>query len=159
MRYQFIQEHQSQFRMTILLRVLGVSSSGFYGWQKRPVSQRARQKEQLIAQINELFEESKARYGSPRIHRDLQALGIQCSPKRVARLMREQNIAVPKIRKFVTTTDSAHAFPVAQNLLNRAYQVESVSGLNQAWAGDITYIATAQGWLYLAGCPSGGCST
>ena len=150
MRYQFIQEHQGQFRLTILLRLLGVSSSAFYQWQKRPVSQRAQQKQQLMAQICELFEESQGRYGSPRIYRDLQALGIQCNQNRVARLMQEQNLVVRKARKFVATTDSGHAFPVAQNLLNREYQVEAVAGLNRAWAGDITYVPTAQGWLYVA---------
>lgn len=150
MRYQFMQEHQGQFRLTILLRLLGVSASAFYQWQKRPVSQRAQQKQQLMALIGELFKESKGRYGSPRIYRDLQALGIQCSQKCVARLMKEQNLVVRKPRKFVATTDSGHAFPVAQNLLNREYQVEAVAGLNRVWAGDITYVPTAQGWLYVA---------
>jgi len=150
MRYQFIQKHQGQFRMTVLLRMLGVSSSAFYQWQKRPVSQRARQKKQLAAQVCELFHQSKRRYGSPRIHRDLQALGIKCSQKRVARLMQEQNLMVRKPRKFVATTDSRHTFPVAENLLNREYRVEEVAGLNRAWAGDITYVPTAQGWLYVA---------
>ena len=150
MRYQFIQEHRGQFRMTVLLRVLGVSASAFYQWQKRPVSQRAQHKQLLVAQICQLFEQSKRRYGSPRIHRDLQARGIRCSPKRVARLMKEHNLVVPKPRRFVATTDSGHAFPIAQNLLNREYQVEAVTGLNRAWAGDITYVPTAQGWLYVA---------
>ena len=150
MRYRFIQQHQGQFRMSVLLRILGVCASAFYGWQKRPVSQRAQQKQLVVSQICELFQQSKGRYGSPRIHRDLQALGIRCSQKRVARLMKEQNLIVRKPRRFVATTDSAHAFPVAQNLLNRQYQVQAVAGLNRVWAGDITYIPTAQGWLYVA---------
>ncbi len=150
MRHQFIQEHQGQFRTTLLLRMLGVGASTFYAWQKRPISKRARQKELLVEQISQLFAHSKGRYGSPRIQRDLQAAGIGCSQKRVARLMKEQNLAVRKPRRFVATTDSGHAFPVGQNLLNRQYQVESVPGLNRAWAGDITYIPTAQGWLYVA---------
>lgn len=150
MRYQFIQEHQGQFRRTLLFRLLGVSSSAFYQWQKRPLSQRAVQKQQLMAQIGELFEQSHGRYGSPRIHQDLQALGIQCNQNHVARLMKEHNLVVRKARRFVATTDSGHAFPVAQNLLNREYQVEAVSGVNRVWAGDITYVPTAQGWLYVA---------
>jgi len=150
MRYRFIEEHQGQFRMSVLLRMMGIGASAFYGWQKRPVSQRAQQKELLVAHICELFHQSQSRYGSPRIHRDLQALGIRCSQKRVARLMKEQNLVVRKPRKFVATTDSGHAFPVAQNLLNRKYQVDAVAGLNQVWAGDITYVPTAQGWLYMA---------
>jgi transposase InsO family protein len=88
--------------------------------------------------------------GSPRIHQDLQASGIKCSRNRVAQLMKEHNLVVPKTRRFVTTTDSGHAFPVARNLLNRECQVEAVAGLNRAWAGDITYVPTAQGWLYVA---------
>ena len=133
-----------------MFRVLGVRASAFYKWKKRPLSQRSRQKETLVAHINELFEESNGRYGSPRIHRDLKAAGIPCSGRRVAQLMKEQRLVAHKPRKFVVTTDSNHAFPVARNLLNREYQVENVSGLNRTWAGDITYVPTAQGWLYLA---------
>jgi transposase InsO family protein len=114
------------------------------------VSQREQQKETLVAHICELFCDSDRRYGGPRIHRDLKALGIRCSEKRVARLMKKQRSVARKPRKFVVTTDSKHAFPVAQNLLNRKYQVESVVGVNQAWDGDITYVPTAQGWLYVA---------
>jgi transposase InsO family protein len=150
MRYQFIEEQQSQFRLNVLLRVLGVCASAFYGWKKRPVSQREQQKETLVAHICALFEASGGRYGSPRIHRDLEAMGIKCSPKRVAQLMKEQHLLARKPRKFVVTTDSNHAFPLAQNLLNREYQVENVAGLDRAWAGDITYVPTSQGWLYLA---------
>jgi transposase InsO family protein len=98
----------------------------------------------LVTHICELFEQSKGRYGSPRIHHDLQALGIRCSQKRVARLMRERNLVVRKPRRFVVTADSAHALPVVQNLLNREFPVEVVAGLNRAWAGDITYVSTAQ---------------
>lgn len=150
MRYQFIQEHREQFRITVLLRVLGVSASAFYQWHKRPVSQRVQHKQLLVEHICELFKQSKGRYGSPRIHRDLQALGIRCSQKRVARLMQEHNLAVRTTRRFVATTDSGHALPVAPNRLNRQYQVDAVAGINRAWAGDITYIPTAQGWLYVA---------
>ena len=125
-------------------------------WTSPVVSQRARHKQLLVAQICELFEQSKGRYGSPRIYRDLQALGIRCSQKRVARLMKEQNLVMRKPRKFVTTTDSGHALPVAQNLLNREYQVEAVAGLNRAWAGDITYIPTPTFRLRRDGCMSPG---
>jgi len=148
MRYRFIQEYQGQFYMSVLFRMTGVWASAFYAWQKRPVSQRAQQEQQLIAHIREMFEQSQGRYGSPRIHQDLQALGISCSQKRVARLMKEHNLVAQKPRRFIVTTDSAHALPVAQNLLNRKFQVEAVAGLNRAWAGDITYVPTAQGWLF-----------
>jgi transposase InsO family protein len=93
----------------MLLRILGVSASAFYrwqkGWKKQPVSQRARQMELLVGQICKLFGESKGRYGSPRIHRDLLALGIRCSQKRVAWLMKEQNLVVRLSRRFVATTE------------------------------------------------------
>ena len=104
-----------------------------------------------MAHINELFHHSDRRYGSPRIHRDLKAVGVKCSEKRVARLMKEQRLVARKPRRFVVTTDSNHGFPVARNVLDRKYQVENVVGLNRAWAGDITYVPTAQGWLYLQG--------
>ena len=133
-----------------MFRVLGVRASAFYRWKKRPVSQRQQQRETLAIHIKELFHDSEGRYGSPRIYRDLKAVGLKCSPKRVAQIMREQRLVAHKPRKFVVTTDSNHAFPVAQNLLNREYQVENVDGLDRAWAGDITYVPTAQGWLYLA---------
>jgi transposase InsO family protein len=113
MRYQFIREHQGQFRSTILFRMLGVCASAFYQWQKRPVSQRFQQKRHLMTLIHELFEQSQGRYGSPRIHQDLQALGIRCSQNRVAQLMKELNLVVTKARRFVVTTDSGHAFPIA----------------------------------------------
>ena len=150
MRYHFIQEHYGQFRNSVMFRVLGVRASAFYKWKTRPLSQRARQKAGLVAHINELFHDSEGRYGSPRIHRDLQALGVRCSPKRVAQIMKEHRLVAHQPRKFVVTTDSNHAFPVARNVLNREYQVENVAGLDRAWAGDITYVPTAQGWLYLA---------
>ena len=150
MRYHFIQKHNGQFRNSVMFRVLGVCASAFYRWKTRPVSQRQQQKETLVAHINELFHDSDGRYGSPRIHRDLQALSIKCSEKRVAHLMKEQRLVARKPRRFVVTTDSNHAFPVAKNVLDRKCQVENVVGLNRAWAGDITYVPTAQGWLYLA---------
>lgn len=150
MRYQFIQDHQGQFRSSSMFRVLGISSSAFHRWKKCSVSKRQQRKQQLAAHIRELFEESDGRYGSPRIHRDLQAQGVECSPKRVARLMKELHLVARPSRKFVVTTDSKHTFPLAQNRLNREYQVENVARLNRAWAGDITYVPTAQGWLYLA---------
>ncbi|PQV64632.1 Transposase InsO [Abditibacterium utsteinense] len=150
MRYHFIQEHHGQFQKSAMFRVLGVSSSAYHRWKTRPVSQRQQKKESLAAHICDLFGESDGRYGSPRIHRDLQALGIKCSSKRVAQLMKEHRLVARKPRKFVVTTDSNHAFPIVQNVLNRKYQVENVASLNRALAGDITYVPTAQGWLYVA---------
>jgi transposase InsO family protein len=136
MRYNFIQEYQGRFQNSVMFRMLGVSSSAFHRWKKRPESQREQQKQQLVTHICELFEESEGRYGSPRIHRDLKAVGIKCSPKRVAQLMKEQRLVARKPRKFVVTTDSNHAFPIAKNTLDRKYQVENqVSGRECGRAG------------------------
>jgi len=150
MRYQFIQAHQGQFQGSVMFRVLGVSSSAFHSWKKRGVSVSQQQKESLVAHIREIFQDSEGRYGSPRVHLELQAAGIHCSQKRVAHLMKDHHLVARKTRKFIVTTDSNHAFPVAQNRLNREYQVEAIAGMNRAWAGDITYVPTAQGWLYVA---------
>jgi hypothetical protein len=99
MRYHFIHEYQGQFHNSVMFRMRGVSSSAFHRWKTYPVSPRQQQKQQLASHICELFEDSDGRYGSPRIHPDLQALGIKCSPKRVARLMKEQHLVARKPRK------------------------------------------------------------
>jgi len=90
--------------------VLGVSSSAFHSWKKRPVSPRAQQKQRLVAHIGEIFEDSEGRYGSPRVHLELQSQGIACSQKRVAHLMKEHYLVARKPRRFVVTTDSNHRF-------------------------------------------------
>src|SRR5690606_31724087 len=89
-------------------------------------------------------------YGSPRVYRELLSQGIACSEKRVARLMQEMGLKVSARRRFVCTTDSRHSYPVSPNRLNREYGIEQIAGLDRVWAGDLTYIPTAQGWLYLA---------
>ena len=133
-----------------MCRVLQVSPSAYYAWSQRPVSAHQQRDEFLGLLIHQIHEESCGRYGSPRIYHELRAQGIRCSQKRVARLMHEHHLVARKRRRFVSTTDSRHAHPVAQNVLNREYQVEVVAAVNRAWAGDITYIPTAGGWLYLA---------
>jgi transposase InsO family protein len=133
-----------------MCRMLGVSRSGYYTWQGRPASQRVQEDEALSEQIRTIYQENRACYGSPRVHRELQVQGIHCGKKRVARLMQQQQLRASSPRRFVATTDSSHALPTAANVLDRQYQVEAVAGLNQAWAGDITYIPTGGGWLYLA---------
>jgi transposase InsO family protein len=117
---------------------------------KRGKSLRRVRDEELKVRIRHHFDISRGRYGSPRIHFELQDEGIRCSVKRVARLMRELKLSAQRPKKYVRTTNSAHGLPVAKNELDRQYQVERIEGLNRAWAGDITYIPTAEGWLYLA---------
>jgi putative transposase len=150
MKYQFIQEHRPQFSLAVLCRMLQVTCSGYYAWRQRPRSQRRQQDEQLIIHIRAIYGQSRGRYGSPRVHQELRAQGVGCSEKRVARLMREHHLVAQPRRKFVVTTDSQHALPVASNELDRQYQVEAVAGVNHVWAGDITYVPTAEGWLYVA---------
>jgi transposase InsO family protein len=101
----------------------------------------------LVVEIKAVHEESHRRYGSPRVHRELAARGRRVGKNRVARLMREHNVAARRRRRFRKTTDSRHDHPVAPNVLNREFTCE---GPNMKWAGDITYLWTKEGWLYLA---------
>jgi putative transposase len=124
-----------------------VSRGGFYAWRKRDKSARQIQNERLTEQIKTAHKESKETYGSPRIFADLKEAGVACSEKRVARLMRLHNIRAVRPKRFVATTDSNHEMPIAQNLLDRTFDVEAP---DTRWTADITYIWTSQGWLYLA---------
>ena len=133
-----------------MCRVLGVSRQAYYLWRTRPVSERARCNEELGTLIEALFHDNDQNYGSPRIHLELTLQGVRCSRKRVARLMKQKQLRACGPRRFVVTTDSSHAWPTAENLLNRAFQVKAIAHVNHTWAGDITYVPTAQGWLYLA---------
>lgn len=150
MKYVFIRENDTQFPTTVMCRVLQVRPSSYYAWSSRGVSDHRRRDEELSEKIQLSFQASRGRYGSPRVHRELRREGMVCSEKRVARLMREEGLAARKARRFTSTTDSRHPHPVAKNVLNRNYQVQTIADVNRVWAGDITYIPTAQGWLYLA---------
>ena len=129
-----------------MCRVMEVSTSGYYDWRRR--SPRSNQQdERLLMEIRAIHTESKRRYGSPRIHRKLRDRRIRCGQKRVARLMREHGIRARRVRRFKATTDSRHTLPVAENVLDRQFEVAVP---NARWAADITYIWTRDGWLYLA---------
>jgi transposase InsO family protein len=125
-----------------------VGRSGYYAWRSRAASQQARANEALLVQIQAEYETSRATYGSPRIQVALQRQGVRCSRKRIARLMQLHQIRARarKKRRPVTTQREAGAMP-APNLLNQEF---SASVPNQKWVSDITYIETAEGWLYLA---------
>jgi putative transposase len=123
------------------------SRSGFYAWQRRDVSPRAVADQELAQRIEVIHQGSRGRYGSPRVHAVLAGQGVTTSRKRVARLMREQGLCARRPRRFRKTTDSNHRFPVADNVLERRFEVDAP---DTAWAGDITYIPTREGWLYLA---------
>ena len=138
--------HRHQFPIVKMCKVLGVSKSGYYAWLKRKPSSRSIENGQLIEQIVEIHQQSGQTYGSPRITRELQARGCRCSRPRVARLMRKAQIRSKVARKFVVTTDSEHDFEFSPNLLARDFRTGELA---RAWVSDITYIATAKGWLYL----------
>lgn len=127
--------------------VFQVSSSGYYYWLKHPIGERARKQTELLVHIKQVFQESKCRYGSPRITVELNVQGIKTSRPRVARLMRKAHIQSVVQKKYkVQTTDSTHLYPLAENLLNRDFTADK---LGQKWVSDLTYIKTDQGWLYL----------
>src|SRR4051812_33331014 len=130
-----------------MCRVLEASPSGFYDWLRRPESQRAAEDRALIEKIQAVHNESRRTYGSPRVHASLKAAGYRIGRKRVARLMRENDIRPRTKRKFKVTTDSRHDHPIAPNLLDRQFTVEAP---NTVWLADLSYIWTREGWLYLA---------
>jgi putative transposase len=147
MRYDFVEAHRERWPVRLMCRVLGVSPGGYYDWRGRPQRPGAERRDALVVAVKAVHAEMKARYGSPRIHAELVARGEPCCVNTVARLMRQEGIAAKTKRKFRVTTDSNHDRPVAENVLAR--QFEPVAA-NQAWAADITYLATGEGWLYLA---------
>lgn len=133
-----------------MCRLLQVSTSGYYAWRRRPFafpSASHEADEKLLSEIKTIHVESKRRYGSPRVHKQLRQRGIRCGQKRVARLMREHGLRARRHRRFKATTDSRHTLPVAENVLERQFKAEVPDA---RWAADITYIWTQQGWLYLA---------
>lgn len=130
-----------------MCKVLEVSRSGYYDWRRRPVSKRDQENEQLVERIQEVHEESEKTYGSPRVYHQLRQEGYSCGENRVSRLMREKRIFAQIKRKFRCTTMSDHDYPIADNLVDRNF---NVSQPNQCWGSDITYIDTGEGWLYLA---------
>lgn len=147
MKYQFIKQHQQEFPVVVMCRVLSVSESGYYAWLKRPTCERKREDAQLTKDIEQVFEAHHGRYGSPRIHRELRDQGRRVARKRVARLMREAEYSARRKRRRVLTTRADASHPVAPNLLNREF---TATEPNTKWVTDITYIPTMQGWLYLA---------
>ena len=147
MIFPFIQAHKDVWPVRLMCDTLGVSAAGFYAWRDRPESQHQRRRTALLVEINAAHAEAKRRYGSPRIHAELLARGVGCCVNTVAKLMHDNDIRAKTARKFRHTTDSNHPLPVADNVLGRQFDP---SGPNEAWVADITYIATREGWLYLA---------
>lgn len=148
MKFAFIDEHRGEFPVELLCEVLSVTRSGYYAWRGRPQSPRTQRQAELVQQIELVHRESRGTYGSPRVHKSLEARGVACSQNTVAKLMRLTGVRARSARRFVVrTTDSRHDQVVAPNVLDRQFYPERPDAV---WAGDITYIPTGEGWLYLA---------
>jgi len=147
-RYQRIQAMEEEYRLSELCAAFAVSRSGYYAWRQREPSARQQANAQLLHTMEVLRHGEEICYGSPRMTRELRARGHPCSENRVARLMRRYALRARAPRRFVpVTTDSAHDLPIAPN---RLAECAAPDGPNQIWLQDITYVPTAQGWLYVA---------
>jgi len=144
---KWISDHTGKFKVQRMTELLEVSKSGFYRHLKRLPGKRAQENSFLLTKVKEIYEQGRKCYGSPRITASLRQQGYSVGRNRVARIMRENHLRAKMKRKRVNTTDSNHSRPVAENILNRQFQV---SEPNRVWAGDITYIPTREGWLYLS---------
>jgi len=149
MRFRFIDAERAGLAMPIsrLCKLLQVSVSGYYAWRNRGPSQRQLDDMVLLAHVRAAFRRSRETYGAERVHHELAENGVVIGRHRVARLMRENGLSPKRKQKFKKTTDSRHNKAVASNLLDQDFSAEAP---NEKWAADISYIWTAQGWLYLA---------
>jgi transposase InsO family protein len=149
-KFAFIQEHLAgSYPLDVACEVLEVSRSGYYAWRDRPESERAKRRAELAAKVKAVHEANRRVYGSPRVHAALAAQGERACENTVAKVMREQRIRAKTKRTYVPrTTDSRHGKPVADNVLDRQFRADLP---DRKWAADITYVPTAEGWLYLAG--------
>jgi transposase InsO family protein len=150
MRFVFIRAHARIFHITTMCRVLAVSRAGYYAWCARPLCERVKADAALEARVREIHQATRGRYGSPRVHQELRALGLRCGRKRVARLMRGAGLKARSARRYRVTTQSVHRAPVAPNRLARQFDVRTIAGPDRVWAADLTYLPTQEGWLYLA---------
>ena len=153
MKYAWIERHKKFWPITLQCEVLNVSASGYFERQRRKVKDcsvtpsKRLSDTALLVHIKATHAASKGEYGWPRVWRELHANGVRVWKERVRRLMKEHGIKARGKRKFVVTTDSKHNLPIAPNLLNRNFQPDAP---DRVWTGDITYIQTDAGWLYLA---------
>jgi len=148
MSFRFIEDHRDVYPVRLMCAVLEVSPAGYYAWRERPVSTRAAANSVLLGAIRQVHHDSGQRYGSPRVHAALRTQGRGASRGRIERLMRRYGIrAIMTPPRRVRTTDSRHDLPIAPNLIARDFTAPAP---NRVWLADITYIPTAEGWLYLA---------
>ena len=137
-----------KYPIPLTSRMLGVSASGYYAWQDRPLSKRAQEELRLEVEIKAAHKRTRQTYGPERLQCDLSKYGVQVGICRIKRIRRKLGIRCKQKRKFKATTYSKHNLPVAENLLNQQFQVDEP---NKVWLSDITYVPTDEGWLYLAG--------
>jgi putative transposase len=147
MKYQFMAEHRSAHRVELMARVLKVTRSGFYAWCKRGICRRKQAKSEFVEQLRQIQTEVQQRYGSPRLTRELARRGTRVGHNRVARLIAKHGLGARRKKPFRITTGSTKDQWIGENLLDRQF---SVAAPNQVWVSDITYVFTAEGWLYLA---------
>lgn len=147
MRFAFIAKNADMLPVERLCQIMDVSPRGYRAFRNRPLSQSQRTDMVVLAHIREQFALSLGSYGRPRMTEELKELGLDVGHRRVGRLMHENSITVKRNKKFKATTDSNHSFNIAPNLLNRNFHADAP---NQKWAGDISYVWTQEGWLYLA---------
>lgn len=148
MSFRFIEDHRDTYPVRLMCAVLEVSPAGYYAWRDRPVSERTKSNATLLAAIRQVHQDSSGRYGSPRVHTVLRRQGRGASRGRIERMMRRHGIrAIMAPPRRVRTTDSRHDLPIAPNLIARDFTAPAP---NRVWLADITYIPTAEGWLYLA---------
>jgi putative transposase len=146
-RFAFVQEHRDRWPVERLCRVMQVSTRGYRAWVSRPACQRDRTDLKVLAHIREQYALSKGTYGRPRMTMEIKEVGLDVGERRIGRLMKINGIRPIRTRRHKVTTDSQHRLGVAANLLDGDFLA---SLPNQKWAGDISYIWTTEGWLYLA---------
>jgi putative transposase len=149
--YRFIAAHAAQHPVALSCRVLGVSRSGYYAWRGRATAARAQANAALTARITTIHRTSRGTYGSPRVHAEVRATGERCGRQRVTRLMRLAGLrgCHGQRRRLRTTQPDRQAVP-APDRVGRAFAPALIGAPNRLWVADITYVATQEGWLYLA---------
>lgn len=147
MRYHFIREHHREFRITSLCRVLGVSRSGYYGWRSRPASERQQANNLLLQHIRTIHVGSRENYGAVKTWKALTKASETCGLNRVARLRQAHGIEAKRRRRFHCVYAARNRDTTAPNLLNRDF---TAAAPDRVWVGDVTFIATREGWLHLA---------
>lgn len=147
MRFAFIREHRDRWPIVRLCRVLQVSTRGYRAWVSRPLCERQRTDLKVLAHIREHYALSNRTYGRPRMTMELKEAGLDVGERRVGRLMKANDIRPVRTRRHKVTTDSRHSLGFADNILDRNFMADTA---NRKWAGDISYIWTSEGWLYLA---------